>query len=69
MLCSAATRDCRLMHGIILEYRETFLNISFSTFDSPRDFPQRTSCTCSVPRNREAIPLDLQPEVRNKSDK
>ena len=28
-LCSAATKDCRLTHGINLDYRKTFLEIKF----------------------------------------
>ena len=51
--CSAATKDCRLIHGINLEYRKTFFGNQFSTFDSPRDFPQRISSD-DVQRNREA---------------
>ena len=56
MLCLAATEDCRLTHGINLESRKTFSGNQFSTFDSPRDFPQRISSE-NVRRNREAIPL------------
>ena len=55
MLCLAATKDCRLTHGINLEYKKTFFGNQFSTFDSPRDFPQRISSE-NVRRNREAIP-------------
>ena len=63
VLCSTATKDCRLIHGINPEYRKTFVGSQFSTFDSPRDFPQRISCD-NVQRNREAVPLDLQPKVK-----
>ena len=55
MLCSAATKECRLTHGINPEYRKTCFGNQFSTFESPRDFPQRISSE-NVRRNREAIP-------------
>ena len=43
--------------------QENVVGSQFSTFDSPRDFPQRISCD-NVQRNREAVPLDLQPKVK-----
>ena len=54
MLCSAATKDCRLLDicnqsGV---EENVFVN-QFSTFDSPRDFSQRISSD-DVQRNREA---------------
>ena len=49
-----ATKDCRLTHGINLDYRKTFLEIN-STFDSPRDYSQRIQSD-DVHRNREAAP-------------
>ena len=51
------------MHGINPEYKKTFFGNHFSTFDSPRDFPQRISSD-NVQRNREAVLLDLQPQVK-----
>ena len=53
--CSVATKDCRLTHGINLDFRKTFLVSQFSTFDSPRDHPQRIQFD-DVQRNREAVP-------------
>ena len=41
--------------------QEKVLGNQFSTFDSPRDFPQRVSFD-NVQRNREAVLLSLQPE-------
>ena len=46
-----------MIHGIDLECRKTFFGNQFSTFDSPRDFPQRISSD-DVQRNREAAPGD-----------
>ena len=63
VLCPTATKDCRLIHGINPEYRKNVVGNQFSTFDSPRDFPQRISCD-NVQRNREAVPLDLKPKVK-----
>ena len=63
MLCSPATKGCRLVHGINPEFRKTFLVIHFSACDSPRDFLQRNSSD-NVQRNREAVPLDLQAKVK-----
>ena len=64
MLCSAATKDCRLLDicnqsGV---EENVFVN-QFSTFDSPRDVAQRISSD-KVQRNREAVPLQLQPKVK-----
>ena len=53
----------RLTHGVHLDYKKTFFGNQFSTFGSPRDFPQRISYD-EVQRNREAVPLDLQPKVK-----
>ena len=55
VLCTAATTDCRLTHGINLDYRKVFLENKFSTFESPRDHPQRIQCD-NAQRNREAAP-------------
>ena len=52
-LCSAVTNDCRLTHGINLEYRKTFFENPFSTFDSPREYPRRVQ-SHDVEINREA---------------
>ena len=41
VLCSAATKDCRLTSGINLDYRKTFLEINFPRMSHPRDHPQR----------------------------
>ena len=46
--------------------QENAFGKQFSTFDSPRDFPQRISSD-DVQRNREAAIGD--PKVKNKSDK
>ena len=35
VLCSAATKDCRLIHGINLDYRKTFSEINFLRFMHP----------------------------------
>ena len=43
--------------------QENVFGNQFSTFDSPRDFPQRISSD-DVQRNREAVPLELQPKVK-----
>ena len=61
VICSAATKCCRLIHGINPECRKKRFWNQFSTFDSPRDFPQRISSE-NVHRNREAIPH--QPKVK-----
>ena len=63
MLCSAATKDCRLIHGINPGNKKTIFGNQFSMFDSPRDFPQRISSD-NVQRNREAVPLDHQAKVK-----
>ena len=56
MICSVTTKDCRLIHGINLDYRKTFFwEIHFSTFDSPRDYSQRFQSD-DVQRNRTAVP-------------
>ena len=60
--CSAATKDCRLTNGSNLVQEHVFGNQS-STFALPRDFRQRISSD-EVQRNREAVPLDLQPQVK-----
>ena len=46
--------------------QENVFGNQFSTFDSPKGFPQRSSSD-NVQRNREAIPH--QPKVKSKSDK
>ena len=43
--------------------QENVFGNQFSTFDSPRDHPQRIPSD-DVERNREAAPLDLQPKVK-----
>ena len=48
--------------------QENVFGNQFSTFDSPKDHPQRIPSD-DVERNREAAPLDFQPKVKNKSDK
>ena len=53
--CSAATKDCRLTHGINLDYKKNVLGNQFSSFDSPRDYSQRIQSD-DVQRNREAVP-------------
>ena len=56
VLCSAATKDCRLtwdQSGV----QENVFGKQFPTLDSPRDFPQRSSSD-DVQRNREAAPGD-----------
>ena len=63
VLRPAATQDCRVTHGINPEYRKTFFGNQFSTFASPRDFPQRIQSD-GVQRNREAVPSDLQSKVK-----
>ena len=61
VICSAATKCCAwYMESIRSAGRNVFGN-QFSTFDSPRDFPQRISYE-NVRRNREAIPH--QPKVK-----
>ena len=54
MLCSAATKDCRLIHGINPDYRKTFIGNQFLRLIHPeiilKDF-NLTTCT-----NREAAP-------------
>ena len=54
MLCSAATKDCRLSHGINLYYRKTFLEIIVLRLIRPRDHPQRIQSD-DVQRNSEAV--------------
>ena len=49
-----------MTHGVNLDY---WKNHQFTTFDSPRDFPQRIQSD-DVQRNREAVPLELQPKVK-----
>ena len=60
------SRDKRLPHDTWNQsgVQENVFGNQFSTFDSPRDFPQRTPCTSSVQRNREAGPLDLLLKVK-----
>ena len=48
-------KECRLTHGINLDYKKTFLGNQFSTFDSFRDHPQRIQSD-DVQRNCEAVP-------------
>ena len=52
VLCSAATKDCCLIHGINPECRKTFLEINFP-LESHRDFPRRIS---SENVHRKTIP-------------
>ena len=47
-------KDCRLTHGISLDYRKTFLEINFLRFISPRYYSQRIQSD-DVQRNREAV--------------
>ena len=49
------TKDCRLIQGINLYDRKTLLENQFSTFDSPRDQPQRIQSD-DVQRNQEVVP-------------
>ena len=58
--CSAATKDCRFIHGKQSGVQENVFGNLFSTFDSPRDVPRISSD--DVPRNREAAPGD--PKVK-----
>ena len=51
----AQPRETLLTHVIHLDYRRTFFGHQVSTFDSPRDLPQRISSD-DVQRNREADP-------------
>ena len=50
----AATEDCRLTHGITLDYRKTFLEINFLRLTHPKKNPQRIHSD-DVQRNREAV--------------
>ena len=54
-LSYAATKHCRLTHGINLDYRKTFWWNQLSRFESPRDHPQIIQLD-EVQRNREAVP-------------
>ena len=65
--CSAATKGCRLIHGINLEHRKNIFENQFSTFDAPRDFPRRISSD-DVQRNREAALGDPKLKTSLKSE-
>ena len=53
MRCPAATKDCRLIHGINPGAQKNVKGNQISTFDLPRDVPQRISSDVAQ-RNREA---------------
>ena len=62
---SMPSRDRRLLFDTWNQsgVQENAFGNQFSTFDSPRDFPQRISSN-NVQRSREAAPLDLQSKVK-----
>ena len=55
MLYPAATKDCRLTHGINQDYRKTFLEINFLRLIQSESF-SKNSQSDNVQRNREAVP-------------
>ena len=59
-LCSTATKDCRLTHGINLDYRKTFLEINFPRLIHPEVILQEFNLTTC----KETEKQSLKPEGR-----
>ena len=55
LFAPAATKDCRLTHGINLDYRKTFLEVNFLRLIHPEIILKRIQSD-DVQRNREAAP-------------